>query len=85
MKELPKLKPTITLPDEFAERYGAPSASPDGYKDVLDAIEKAEQHVIALCTGKEKWTMRVPVDEERDSDCLIMRALTKARETIGSW
>ncbi len=31
MSELPKLKPTITLPDEFAERYGTPSASPDGY------------------------------------------------------
>jgi len=50
--------------------------------EVLEKIAKAEQHVFDLCEGRAKWTMRVPVDEEKDSDCIIMAALTAAREAI---
>jgi hypothetical protein len=40
--------------------------------DVLEKIEKAMGHVFELCDGTAKWTMRVPVDEDRDSDCIII-------------
>jgi len=51
-------------------------------KEVLEKIDKAEQHVVDLCEGKAKWTMRVPVDEKRDSDCIIMGALTAMRNLL---
>lgn len=45
----------------------------------LDAIKArlaaAQQHVDDLCTGKVRWTMRVPVDVERDSDTIISGSL----------
>jgi hypothetical protein len=40
----------------------------------MNPIEKAYKHVYDLCDG-ERWTMRVPVDEERDSDCIIVAGL----------
>ncbi len=43
--------------------------------DQLDALrEKAYDEVIRLCKGG-RWTMRVPVDEKRDSDTVIVSAL----------
>lgn len=62
-------------------RPAGPTEAP-GYKSVLEAIEKAQLHVFGLCDGTEKWTMRVPVDEGRDSDCIIMGALQMAKEVI---
>lgn len=50
--------------------------------DVLEKIEKAMNHVYDLCEGNAKWTMRVPVDEEKDSDCIIMDALASAEAEI---
>jgi hypothetical protein len=50
--------------------------------DVLEKIEKAMGHVFELCDGTAKWTMRVPVDEDRDSDCIIMDALDSAEKAL---
>lgn len=61
-----------------------PSAGLDGCKAALDAIEKAEKHVHDLCDGSKKWTMRVPVDPDRDSDIIICDALAKARKIIAA-
>lgn len=52
--------------------------------DVLAKIEKARQHVFALCKGDERWTMRVPANPERDSDLLICDALNAAEKFIQS-
>ena len=41
-------------------------------------IQRAREEVFGLCDGKRKWTMRVPVDRERDSDCVICDALDVA-------
>lgn len=46
--------------------------------DELDIIEKARNHVYELCKDINKWTMHVPVDEENDSDCIIISALDYA-------
>src|SRR5687767_8263172 len=51
-------------------------------EEVLAKIDKALQHVFDLCAGREKWTMRVPVDEDRDSDTIICSALRAAAEHI---
>ena len=41
-------------------------------------IQRAREEVFGLCSGKRKWTMRVPVDSERDSDFVICDALDVA-------
>lgn len=38
-------------------------------------LEAAERMVNDLCSGKERWTMRVPADPDRDSDLVISGAL----------
>jgi len=43
-----------------------------------EKIQRAREEVFGLCDGKRKWTMRVPVDRERDSDCVICEALDTA-------
>jgi hypothetical protein len=52
------------------------------FENVLLKIKKAEQRVYDLCEGGAKWTMRVPVDENRDSDCIIMDALNSAEDAL---
>ena len=43
--------------------------------DALDAAQSAAyDEVIRLCKGG-RWTMRVPVDEKRDSDAVIVAGL----------
>jgi hypothetical protein len=47
-----------------------------------EAIAAAENKVSALCDGKEKWTMRIPADPDRDADLVIARALGMAKRAI---
>lgn len=35
------------------------------------ALKTAHDHVADLCEGRTKWTMRIPADEQRDSDLVI--------------
>lgn len=51
-------------------------------KDVLIMIEEAQTLVCKLCTGEAEWTMRVPMDEERDTDCVLSNTLLAARMEI---
>jgi hypothetical protein len=41
-----------------------------------EAHAAAWDEVAGLCDGSRRWTMRVPVDEARDSDTVIATALT---------
>lgn len=49
--------------------------------DAHEKIERARQMVYDLCSGKERWVMRVPAQPDRDSDLIIMAGLD-AVETI---
>lgn len=64
-------------PARFADPTTVQPATP-GQLD-LDAIEAraeaARQHVYKLCSGEERWTLRVPAQPERDSDFLLDTAL----------
>src|SRR3990167_4766118 len=51
---------------------------------VIAAIDKALQHVVDICTGKERWTMRVPCQPDTDSDCVIADALMEAKKALQS-
>jgi hypothetical protein len=42
-----------------------------------DVIERAREEVHALCSGK-RWAMSIPVEEDRDSDMVIVSALDYA-------
>lgn len=44
-----------------------------------DKIEKAYAEIFALCKGK-KWQMSVPVNEDKDSDCVIIDGIKSAEE-----
>lgn len=46
----------------------------------LDKVQKAREELHGLCSGKRKFTMRVPVDRERDSDVLISDGLDVAEQ-----
>lgn len=52
----------------------------------LDAIERriklAHEKVSALCSGDERWTMRVPADETYDHDLIIGAALRDADKLL---
>jgi len=51
-------------------------------REILNKINKAEKHVFDLCNGKAKWTMRVPINEKKDSDCIIISALMAAKKLL---
>jgi len=49
-----------------------------------DKIEKAYTEIFALCKGK-KWRMSIPVNEEKDSDCIIIdgiKSVEQERDTL---
>ena len=46
-------------------------------EDIRQACEQASKESAALCAGKRKWTMSIPVDE-RDSDIIF----EKLREAV---
>jgi hypothetical protein len=48
----------------------------------LEKINKAREKVAALCEGKERWTMSVPVRPDYDHDVVISSALLMAEEAI---
>lgn len=41
----------------------------------MELIERAKDVVIALCAGRQRWTMSVPAEPDRDPDLIIMAAL----------
>jgi hypothetical protein len=45
-------------------------------------IGKAIRHLQELCSGKEKFTMRVPADESRDSDIIFANGLRAGNDLI---
>jgi hypothetical protein len=54
----------------------------DRLAELRAAIEKAHNHVAALCEGKTKWTMRIPADEDRDSDLVISAGLSAGEKLL---
>jgi len=42
---------------------------------VRERLAKAKEEVFGLCDGSRKWTMCVPVQEQTDSDRVLMVAL----------
>lgn len=48
--------------------------SPD-IEAIRARAQKAHERVADLCSGKERWTMRVPANFERDSDLILTVAL----------
>jgi hypothetical protein len=50
----------------------------------MAAIDKALRHVADICTGKERWTMRIPCQPDTDSDCVIADALMGAKKALQS-
>jgi hypothetical protein len=49
---------------------------------LIGRIERAEQEVSDLCSGKRRWTMTVPAEPDRDSDFVIGGALADARKAL---
>lgn len=64
---------------EVQNRPDPPHPTPS---QALEAIDRAWREVLRLCRGPRRWTMSVPVDQERDSDMVIGDALTAARRAI---
>ena len=54
----------------------------------LDGVQernaRAWAEIAGLCNGTRKWTMRVPVDSERDSDEVIAAALKDGEKAVGA-
>ena len=51
-------------------------------KLALEKINKAREKVAALCDGKERWTMSVPVRPDYDHDVVISGALSVAEDAL---
>ena len=47
---------------------------------VAEQIEKAQDTLSALCKNPSSFIMRVPADEERDTDLIIAKALRYANQ-----
>lgn len=62
-----------------ADSAAAPAAS-----DAIAKIDKALQVVYDLCHGRQKWTMRVPAEPDRDPDLVIAGALRAARDLLAA-
>jgi hypothetical protein len=54
----------------------------EALKLALEKIYKAREKVAALCEGKERWTMSVPVRSDYDHDVVISSALSMAEDAI---
>ena len=50
--------------------------------DLINRIDDAIDLVCRLSSGEEKWTMRVPVDENRDTDVVLVGILTDCKTAI---
>ena len=60
------------------------NTEPLSAEEIIRRIERAEQEVFDLCSGKRRWTMTVPAEENRDSDLLIGGALAEARKFLAT-
>jgi len=53
-----------------------------------EVIERAKQEVFAICKGRHhgghEWRMSIPVNEERDSDRIIMAGLNAANDLLAA-
>lgn len=49
---------------------------------VTEYIQAATDEVDALCSGKRRWTMRIPANLDTDSDIVISRALKVATQLV---
>lgn len=58
------------------------SEAPLTLEEVIAGIDAAHEKVVALCTGAERWVMRVPADPSRDPDLVIGSALRAARKVV---
>lgn len=47
------------------------------YED-YPAVKKAMQEVFDLAAGRKRWLMRVPVDRDTDSDCILVDGIKAA-------
>jgi hypothetical protein len=47
---------------------------------VFEQIEKAQDALSALCKNPSSFTMRVPADEDKDTDLIIAKALRYANQ-----
>jgi hypothetical protein len=54
----------------------------EALKLALEKINKAREKVAALCDGRERWTMSVPVRPDYDHDVVISSALSMAEDAI---
>jgi len=41
----------------------------------MDVFDRASKMVSDLCNGRKRWIMSIPVDEERDPDVVIGKAI----------
>jgi len=48
----------------------------------IEHIEKALDTVSALCSGRMRWHMSIPANEEGDPDIILSRALRLARDEL---
>ena len=56
-------------------------AQENNFKNVVhEQIEKAQDVLSALCKNPSSFTMRVPADEEKDTDLIIAKALRYANQ-----
>jgi len=51
-------------------------------KELLKQIDDAIDLVGRLASGDEKWHMRVPVDEQRDTDCVLVNTLLACKKAL---
>lgn len=45
-------------------------------------VEAADKHISDLCSGKARWTMRVPAEPDRDSDLVLSAALADVERLL---
>lgn len=67
--------------DPGDERAETPEVALD-LADIARRLGAADEVVSALCEGKQRWTMSIPADIERDPDIVISRALHDARRML---
>lgn len=49
---------------------------------IKTGIDKAHELVGELASGKQRWTMHIPVDMQRDSDMILSSALSDAEKLL---
>lgn len=54
--------------------------TPERLAEIKARVEKARQEVFGLYNGKRKFTMSIPPDRERDTDCILVDALKDVDE-----